>query len=176
VRLTFVGIALAYVVQYFVVMSYGEPYPALMMPTFRGTGGYHDGKVRIKRMEAVFVTAEGDSSAFSRRDLLSEFPVSFHQTIANTFLAPLPEAARTRARIPILPGLRAGEWNRTSAANLASLRAWLLARGRTLLPGRSLERVELRWYEDTVRQEAGQLTTQRRSIGEFVVDLGGKPQ
>jgi hypothetical protein len=76
VRLVFAVVALGCVIQYYLSTRLGEPYPSLRMPGFAGAGGYQDGKVHIRRLEAVFVTADGEAVSFSQRDLLSDFPAT----------------------------------------------------------------------------------------------------
>ena len=184
IRLIFAAVALAYVFQYYLSTRFGEPYPGLAMPDFAGTGGYEDHKVRIRRLEAVFVTADGEAVSFSQRDLLSDFPTSYHNVIAQTFLSPLPEEAKS-SRVQnspkgishlIFPGFRAGRLDRTSADNVASLRSWLRKRAHTLVPGRKVDRVEFHWYEESFENNSGQLTRQRQPIGVFIVGLTGEPR
>src|SRR5215213_6926347 len=45
----------------------GEPYPAIIMPSFPGSGGYDHGEVRLSRMEAEFVEAGGGKVVTQRR-------------------------------------------------------------------------------------------------------------
>jgi hypothetical protein len=187
IRLVFIAVAIASAIQYGIVNRLGEPYPALMMPGFSGTGGYQDGQVQTRRLEAVFVTAEGEAIAFTQRDLLSDFPDDYHDTIARSFLSPLPDGAtsssalssrpgRRRLQYRIFPGMQAGRLNRTSADNIGSLRVWILRRAHTLVPGRNIDRVEFRWYRDTFQNNSGQWVIQRQPIGVFLVRLIGEPE
>jgi hypothetical protein len=94
---------------------------------------------------------------------------------------PLPEdheftqspSARTGIRYRVFPGLDAGLVDRTSAANIVSLTSWFRDRARRLLPGQSVERVEIRWFEDKFQNQEGNLAMVRRPAGAFVVPLEG---
>lgn len=186
IRLVFIAVAIACALQYDLVNRLGEPYPALTMPGFPEAGGYHDGKVQVRRLEAVFVTTDGEAISFTQRDLLSDFPDSHHGTIARSFLSPLPERAtlspapssRRGFRYRIFPGMEAGRIDRTNADNITSLRAWIQMRAHILVPNRWIERVELQWYEDTFEKRKGQLGIQRQSkpIGMLLIRLMGEPQ
>jgi hypothetical protein len=184
VRLVFAAVALACVIQYYLSTRLGEPYPSLRMPGFAGAGGYQDGKVRIRRLEVVFVTADGETVSFSQRDLLGDFPTSYHDVIAQSFLSPLPkrtesslaQSSRTGISHQLFPGWRTGILDRTSADQVTSLRVWLLRRAHTLVPGRKVDRVEFHWYDDTFQNNSGHLTSQRQPAGVFSVRLTGGPQ
>jgi hypothetical protein len=180
VRCLFAALLISCVFQYAVVQVLGEPYPAILMPGFPGSGGYQNGAVKTKRLEAVFIPAQGEPVTFSQRELLSEFPDSLHNTIAESFLTPLPEdqdfeetpSTRTGIRYRLFPGLEAGHVDRTSAANIASLTSWLQDRAHRLLPGQSVAKVEIRWFEDSYQTRNGELTSARMPAGSFVVHLG----
>jgi hypothetical protein len=181
VRCAFAAIMICCVLQYAVVQVLGEPYPAIIMPGFPGSAGYDDGAVNIKRLEAVFISTQGAPVTFSQRELLAEFPDSLHNTIAQSFLTPLPKdqdftvsaSTRTGIRYQLFPGLEAGHVDRTSAANITSLTSWLNAQARRLVPGRIVAKVEIRWYEDRYQNRNGALTVDRSPASAFVVHFGG---
>ena len=185
IRLVFIAIAIVCgALQYDLVNRLGEPYPALTMPGFHGTGGYRDGKVQVRRLEALFVTVDGEAITFTQRELLSDFPDSHHGNIAGSFLSPLPERAtlspapssRRGFRYRIFPGMNAGRIERTTADNITSLHAWIQMRAHILVPNRWIERVEFQWYEDTFEKREGRLTIQRQPIGMLLIRLMGEPQ
>lgn len=184
IRFLFTAVALGGALQYGLCQKFGEPYPSLMMPSFAGAGGYQHGQVRLRSFTALFITPSGEAVAVLPRQLLNDFPDSYHTVIAQSFLSPLPDgAASSRAPHPcqglcgrLFPGLRAGLGDRTGADNLASLRAWLVQRAHTLMPGRAVDRVEFRWYEDTLQHTSGHFVRRRQPAGVFVVRLTGEPR
>src|SRR5215218_1052946 len=84
----------------------GEPYPAIIMPSFVGSGGYDHGEVRLSRMEAAFVHAGGET-VVSQRRLLAPIPDSHHGAVASLLAPPAPDARPVRdwLRSHLLPGL-----------------------------------------------------------------------
>lgn len=181
VRCVFAGVLLYCLGQYAVVQVLGEPYPGIMMPGFPGSGGYHeDGTVRVRALEALFVPVTGESKSFSQEELLGELPVCMHNTIAENFLVPLPEGQtfqesptiRTGVRFRVFPGLHAGQLDRTTPENVASMTSWLRDRARKLVPDQTVDHVEIRWFEETYRHEHGRLAKTREPVGSLVVRLG----
>jgi hypothetical protein len=90
-RIIFSAALALFAAQCWFIKTYGEPYPAIVMPTFVGAGGYSDGEVTFPGYEAVFL-ADGQEYTFAPTQLLGEFPVSFHRDIAFHALRPLQEA------------------------------------------------------------------------------------
>ena len=181
VRLVFVAAVALFAAQSHFIHRFGEPYPAIVMPGFAGSGGYRDGVVEIDRFEAVFV-AEGEEYSFPPKVLLEEFPVSHHGAIASTSLTPrndlpqpVPRASRSaRLRDAIFPGYAARAASRNSPDSLASLQEWLSGRARVLVPGRQVARVEIRWFKETIGLDNGKQTTQRDPSGTLIVELDGE--
>jgi hypothetical protein len=139
--------------QYWFIRTYGEPYPAILMPSFAGTGGYSDGRVTVAGYDAVFL-ADGQEFSFTPAELLAEFPDSYHWTIAyhalrpprNGPARPQPISRLGRIRAAIFPGYQETRGPPIAGESAASLREWLGGRARRLLPGRAVTAVEIRWY------------------------------
>ena len=68
VRLLFVITLFLLGIQYALVETVGEPYPAIMMPGFAGHGGYESGAVRVPVMEVLFFDRAGHAHPFSTRN------------------------------------------------------------------------------------------------------------
>ena len=164
--------------QYWFIKTYGEPYPAIVMPSFAGTGGYSDGRVTFEGYDAVFV-ADGQEHSFTPAELLAEFPVSTHETIANHALRPLRDATARRQptsrlgriRAAIFPGYEATRGPPIDAESAASLRDWLRGRARRLLPGRAVSAVEIRWYRVSGRFATDEPSSTRTPIGSLRIPL-----
>jgi hypothetical protein len=166
------------VAQNLFMIRFGEPYPAIMLPGFAGSRGYKDGSVKVARYETVFV-ADGEEFPFSPKVLLSEFPDSHHGAIAKSFTPPKQLRAKPQVG-PILeaifPGYTAWSEFQDSSANGASLKDWLRSRGRVLVPGRTVSRVEFRWFHEIVRVDGTNLVTQREPLDTLTVWLEEKPK
>ncbi len=180
VRLVFVAVVALLAAQSLFIHRFDEPYPAIVMPSFRGSGGYRDGRVEVTRYEVVFL-AEGEEFSFHPKTLLEQFPDSHHGALAETSLRPRNEAPRPfskrswlhRFRDAIFPGYAASRTSRDSPANIASLQDWLRGRARDLVPGRHVSRVEIRWFRVVFSVDGGRLETDREPTGTLVVPLDG---
>ena len=143
VRWIFLAVLLTSAIQLFTGKKVGEPYPALTMPRFSGTGGHHDDRVDTLRMDVVFVATDGDEIPVSGRTVLADLPESQYTTITWLFLSKIPTespaAARDRSRAGfryrIFSGLNAGWLDRANRENVASLRAWVAQRGADVAAG-----------------------------------------
>jgi hypothetical protein len=162
------------------IPRFGEPYPAVTMPSFSGSGAYRDGVVSFRNYEAVFI-AEGREFPVAPEVLLAEFPDSHHGTIARNVLRPGGEpAVRTgersrmgRLRDAVFPGLEAWRSAGSTGEKNASLRSWLRRRALAVVPDHQVSRVELRWYRESVRLEGGAVRVERHPEDTLVVPLHG---
>ena len=83
------------------------------------------------------------------------------------------DRSRAGFRYRIFSGLNAGWLDRANRENVASLRAWVAQRARTLLPGRTIDRAEFRWYLDTLRtdENSNEVFKDSHLDGTLAVDL-----
>ena len=159
------------VVQVDLLYRVGEPYPALLMPGFRGSGGAQGGYAISDRAEAIFVLRDGGTARFTMPELFAQFPIS-HYGDLQTHLAPYDEQApidRSGLRYRVFPGLHAGKLDRAQPTNRESLRQWMKQRASELLPEAEVERLEVVWYRDTHHFLSG--TRQSEPTGSFTLDL-----
>jgi hypothetical protein len=179
IRAAFVAVVLAAVLQHFLMRKFGEPYPSLMMPVFGGTGGYKDGVVRVATMDPVFVTTDGTMIPSSLQELLSDFPDSERLSLARTFLSPLPGSAvssdgppvRRGYRYSLLKGLKAGAFDRRLGANVSSLRVWATQRAHILAARHEVERLECRWFDETISVRGSRVSIDRSPAGVLIIQL-----
>ena len=178
VRIIFLSAFALFAAQCWFIKTYGEPYPAIVMPTFVGAGGYSDGEVTFQGYEAVFL-AEGREYSFTPAQLLAEFPDSYHRDIAYHALRSLQgspaKAPRTtrmaRLRDQIFPGYGATRGPPIDGENAASLREWLRNRARQLVPDHSVSSVEIRWYQERVRFTGRTHHSDRTPVGSLLIRL-----
>ena len=177
-RIIFSAALALFAAQCWFIKTYGEPYPAIVMPTFVGAAGYSDGEVTFPGYEAVFL-ADGQEYTFAPTQLLGEFPVSFHRDIAFHALRPLQEAPakapRTsrlaRLRDAIFPGYGATRGPPIDGEYAASLRGWLRGRARQLVPDHAVSAVEIRWYQERVRFAGRAVHGERTPAGSLLIRL-----
>jgi hypothetical protein len=185
VRAVFAVAAGLFAVQCAFIHFFGEPYPAITMPTFSGSGGYRDGAVEMTRYDAVFISA-GQEFSFTPNQLLAEFPDGHRAAIAANALRPAGDAPPSstkgsrirRIQETIFPGFAAGNLSRNSAENKASLQAWLRGRAESLVPGRPVSRAEIRWYREaeSFGADGTRVETRRTPDGTLIVPLLGEPR
>jgi hypothetical protein len=179
IRLVFLALLLIFMLQYAFIYRFGEPYPALVMPGFPGSGGYVDGHIRIERPEVVFVFDDESTAIFSQRQLLSKIPDSHHRMIfASFFKLPKDEPLRENPppkyginRRTIFPGLKAGTVNRMATPNRESIRLWLKNRGAELMPGKYIKQVDIRWYEEIYRLDEAKSTNSTQLLGTWTIPI-----
>jgi hypothetical protein len=181
-RLIYFGIIIGFTAQMVLIPKVGEPYPALTMPPFRGTGGYRDGKVEIERYDAVFVTPDKEFTISTDR-LLDQFPNSHHGSISGIGFTPIKDKNELRPQADnllsnvrkfLFPGYLLGWKNRTSSESLASLRDWLRNRAKILVPREDVIRVEIRWYRHICSFEEGEMIVSREPSGTVTISLEGE--
>jgi hypothetical protein len=184
VRAVFVAVIGLLGAQCVFVHFFGEPYPAVAMPTFSGSGGYRDGSVELQRYDAVFVADDGKEFSFGPNVLLAEFPDGHRAAIAANAMRPRDESLPTsapgsrvrRIRDAIFPGFAAGNLKRNSPENQASLEHWLRGRAQVLVPGHTIVRAEIRWYRvaSTFGGDGTWTESKRTPDGTLVVRLAGE--
>ena len=180
VRLIFIGAIALLIAQTLFINRYGEPYPALVMPTFHGSGAYQDGRLNIVQHEVVF-EASGQTHTFPLAIVLQEFPDSVHGDIAELIFrlrgtaTQQPAATEPEARFldVVFPGYAARRTCRDQPENVESLRDWLRRRGEALLPGLQISRVEIRRILETIPVNEDDPKTNRKLIGSMVVTWEG---
>lgn len=136
----------------FILVTRTEPYPAVLMPGFGGSGAHRESGLVLRRVEVVFEHREDPVSVVSAEDLLATFPRGHWSTL-------------TRRHLPV--GRRVD----------SALTSWLKSRCATLVPGRPTDRATIRWFEETVPEDLDPASYRlgsgaRTPVAELVIDLG----
>ncbi len=177
VRLVYCSVLMLLAGQSLFIRYFGEPYPALKMPTFSGSGGYEDGRFKFSRYDAVFL-AEGKEYSFPQSVLLAEFPAGYQGTISQKSLRP-PSSKTAVSSTGMLKRIRdtvfPGNADRSqSPENKASLQDWLRRRGQVLVPNKKVSRVEFRWFTETWSRNGNWVAGEREPTGTLVIALEGE--
>lgn len=160
--------------QWLFISRFGEPYPALVMPGFGGSGGYRDGKVEFSTYDVVITTPQA-SYVFTPREFLSDIPDSHHGAISR-ILRPPSEKVGTdkvetvsnsgsrlgRLRDEIFPGYAQRRLSQRTAEKNTELKIWLKQRAERLLPGQEISAAEIRWHSDKIRIENNKVEHDRQ--------------
>jgi len=164
--------------QYALVSKYGEGYPLLQLPTFRGTLTDREGTIRLDNVD-VEVTFQDDTTArFSSHALLSEIPSAYHQPIMAHMFAPLtsaPSPKRSgrwqRTKEFLFPALVANRERGWEAGSNPETKKWLTDRLHVLYPTRQPQKVVFVWESESYHTAAQPYTVTRQPIGVREVSL-----
>ncbi len=173
----------AVLVQFAIIgAGFGEPYPAIMMPDFRGTGGSRDGIVRIRVLEIVVTFLDGSVEHPTLATLLTPMPESvFAQVSLRNFRVTTPFPSGEQPRVGLkawlvdhVTPIRSIRYRRRAAGNPPppDTVQWLRDRLRLIYPGRQAQRIQFQWYSDGYR--LSDLTLQRvehLAAGSYPVEL-----
>lgn len=182
VRALFAAVVLALLAQAVVYLKFrDEPYPALFMPSFHGSGGHGEDGVTHYQMEAELISPDGSGVTVSVDELLEPIEAQQRVVIAPKFFLPPPDGQALGTepdrpygiRYRLMPGLRVGYRDRYTSANLESLREWLARRAEVLAPGRDVDRVEIRWERQLIRLDVESMEIERESepAGAWAISL-----
>lgn len=157
IRLLFVAALLTQVIQYVFVWKFGEPYPALTMPSFAGVLTDERGNLSLTGASCQIAFADGTSTSLAIYDLFSQAPSAYHDAMV-THLFSIPDS-ESKANSPSFKGLKyrffpALAINRTRRANAASTvdpltRKWLSWRLNAEYRPRAISSVAFIWHTDT---------------------------
>jgi hypothetical protein len=186
VLLLFLAVIGAAALQEVFILQFGEPYPALRMPSFRGTLGAGD-KVVLRDVEVVIGFADGGTEQLSPHQLLAEAPDPLRMLMMSANFRPgaerpshspqpPPAGGVKRFVLRLVPGytLANRRWQEKEAP--PPTRRWLRRRLAALHPGRTPVAVDFRWYDDTYSLADGSfIRTTRQPYGEFRVGLNDDP-
>jgi hypothetical protein len=166
-RLLFLAVACWFPVQFGIVHSLGEVYPALVMPPFRYGGVRVDEEITLLTPEFVARFSKGPEAYVSASELAKEIPEPARVATISGNFGPnqlhQPETVHRESEASTssaLPG-RGLMWERLADPSRAfKARNWLAARFAKLFPGRVALSVTVRWYERTIRP-SGSLSAPR---------------
>jgi len=151
---------------------WGEPYPALLMPSFAGTGTDGHGLPSGESVTIVVSFEDGTVESVPLRTLLARAPSGQIMAIAHIALKPKPPPPLDSPTSPsslrgflkrhVLPGLplRMARMNYWAGPDPLTVE-WLRTRMRELFPGRRATRVAADWYVDTYVWHADRWMRQR---------------
>lgn len=88
IKFLFAGLILWLPLQYVIAARFGEPYPALVMPSFPGTMADPSGNIRFRNVRCKISFRNGDVGWVSTRDLLAQAPSSHHGAIMEHMFGP----------------------------------------------------------------------------------------
>ena len=185
IRILFLSILLIFPLQLLFIYQFGEPYPALMMPAFGGSGGAEaDGSFSATHNTIVIHFTDGQTEQTTRRTLLEETPGSHHATIMRNMFRPHEERqappddlwgsseAEQFVKTHVIPGyvLRQQRGAFELEAH-ADTKQWLYQRVRELYPGRTPSSVEFIRHTDTLMYSRNNLRQTDQDSSSFRIEF-----
>jgi hypothetical protein len=152
-RVVMGALVLAFAAQLEVINLYGEPYPALVMPEFRGGGMALRFPQQLPLPAFVVHFADGSKETLTMRALLDGVTDGQHWHIiwSNFGLDRLSAPAATAGPADgWLPGWSLTQQRRKDPARAAAAVPWLRTRLEQVFPGRQPMAVVVRWSVITV--------------------------
>ena len=151
IKVLFAAVILWQGLQSVITARFGEPYPALIMPSFAGTKEDRDGKIRFGDVNCKVLFQDGHVGWMSSYDLLSPAPSSRQGPIMEHMFSP-PPATPVRLshtlKARLFPG-RTLSYVRAAQKELdPQTKEWLKRRIGVIYPSQEPKMVTFIWYQD----------------------------
>ncbi len=178
IKRAFIAVACGLVLQVAIIAVASEPYPAIMMPGFRGGANDPDGWFRFQSFDIVFEFEGGGRELVTPQQFFVGTPESHTVPIARRVFSP----AETRERQPEAPWeswLKRHVFPAREMQNRIYYDAyiapetveWLRRRAALVFPDRRVQRVRFEWYHNQLRFMNGKAERTRHRYGIREVDL-----
>jgi hypothetical protein len=168
IRALFLALMLWMAIQYLITARYGEPYPALAMPSFAGTLTDRNGNTRIQNVKCKVLFRDGGEAWTSEYDLLSQAPSAYHDAIMRHMFGPVPtDPPRLPRRLTALlfPGRFLSRYREAQQELDSQTRLWLKRRMQALYPSQTVTAVTFVWYADIFNLQQVQPITVHEPLG-----------
>lgn len=177
IKLLFAAVILWQPVQYAFVSKFGEAYPMLQLPPFRGTLNDAAGNIRLDAVAIDVLFTDGSGARFPQYALLSQVPSAFHEAIMKHMFGPVDGRSATpvnsrwqQVKAFAFPGLLAARARTASSETDSDTKAWLRRRITELFPGKEPVDVRFVWQTDVYHQ-TGSFAVTHEPIGVREVKL-----
>ncbi len=178
VKLVFIAVVVVFPLQYYFARTYGEPYPALMMPGFEGSHLNAAGQVVMEDADVVITFDNGQTQTISMRALFAEAPSSHFQVMAINAFKPKPRVppddiwGKTPLKqfiySKLMPGIVLGRIRHKYWTGVESdVALWLRDRVQRLYPNDKPVKVQIVWYKDLCSWHDGE-SSRQRTLGTVV--------
>lgn len=132
-------------------LLFGEPYPWIMMPGFRGNGGVDNQQVERTTAVFAFRFADGGVVTVDPPALFAKVPSSNYYTLSARFSPDQAPAGRLEhVAAAVFPNLHAAARSGVPDADDLQVRAWLRLQAQRLFPERQAEAVDVFWQRISI--------------------------
>ena len=151
IKLVFAAVLLWQIPQYVITAKFGEPYPALSMPSFTGTLTDASGNIRFASVKCEVFFESGRLAWVSPHALLSQVPDSSRYPIMAHMFSPPPAAANQvqtqTLKALLFPGRTLSRIRGQQKEVDPQTKAWLMRRLQVLYPSEIPKAATFVWYQ-----------------------------
>jgi hypothetical protein len=180
VKLLFLAVIIWQPIQYAFEAKFGEAYPLLQLPKFRGTLTDRAGDLSLDTVKIEVSFADGAAITVPPEALLSQVPSAYRQAILTRMFGPPIQRVATkddswhRAKAFLFPGYVASRARSAHPEVDAETRRWIEKRLLVLYPDRRASKVRFLWNTDNYHTAASPITVTRHQSGIREVTLASK--
>jgi hypothetical protein len=154
IKLLFAAVIIWQILQLGVTRRFGEPYPALAMPSFAGTMVDRDGNIRLTNVKCKVSFKDGRVEWLTAHELLSDAPGSNRMPIMGHMFSQPPAVAEpwppSTLKARLLPGRALARARQTQQELDPETKGWLKNRTKAIYPLQEPVVVTFIWYESVV--------------------------
>jgi hypothetical protein len=178
VKILFAAVILWQPMQYIFVSRFGEAYPFLQLPSFRGTLTDDAGNIRFEAVDIKVSFKDGAKSKIKSDALLAQVLSPYRQPIMSHMFgpgglasAPAGNSRWQRTKTLLFPGFVASRARTTGADVDPETRRWLRNRLLVLFPSKQPTTVTFLWRTDTYHTAASSFAVTHQDTGVREVSL-----
>jgi hypothetical protein len=178
VRSLFALVIGLYLMQLAFVSRLTQPYPALMMPSFRGTGLDEEGGFRNRTASIVVTFNNGETETLTPGELFAGASSAYHGALMKWFAVPEAEERRADRETgmrkllrQVLPGMAVRGRSQALGGSSPAMAAWLRQRLEAMYPGREPQQVRFVWYNERITFSGGRSDRVKIEDGVVTVEL-----
>lgn len=169
IKLLFAVVILWQFLQLGVTRRFGEPYPALTMPSFAGTMVDRDGNIRLTNVKCKVSFKDGRVEWLTAHELLSEAPGSNRMPIMGHMFSRPPAVAEPwpprTLKGRLFPGRALARARQTQQELDPETKGWLKDRTKAIYPSQEPTVVTFIWYESVFNTNQASLTATHEVTG-----------
>jgi hypothetical protein len=180
IKLLFLAVIFWQPIQYAFEARFGEAYPLLQLPKFRGTLTDQAGDLSLDTVKIEVSFADGTEITVPSEALLFQVPSAYRQPILTKMFGPPIQHVATKndswqsAKAFLFPGYVASRARSTRAEVDAETRRWMEKRLLVLYPDRRASKVRFLWSTDVYHTAASPITVTRQQSGIREVKLASE--
>jgi hypothetical protein len=169
IKSLFLAVILWQLPQIAITARFGEPYPALTMPSFAGTLADQNGNIRLRDVKCQIWFRDGSVRWTSPHGLLSQVPDSTRAPIMAHMFSPVPAGVEppppNTLKARLFPGKALSKLRGKQKELDFETKKWLLERIAVLYPAAKPVAISFVWYDDVFNVNRTAAAPTREPVG-----------